>query len=156
MAPGDSGQPLPRAICAHWAAVVRGPGCAQGAVMSPGTRVQAEVQDGPSTGVTVIAWSGVTDAEDKTWPFLRHLSLIASHATRTHAQRPSSRAPTPASSPFPHPRASLPLTCRALPTGGLETSLLAVEARWAGLACREHSLLREAGEGAGRTGRGLV
>lgn len=31
-------------------------------------------------------------------------------------------------------RSSLPLTCWALPTGGLETSLLAVEAGWAGLA----------------------
>lgn len=39
---------------------------------------------------------------------------------------------------FAHtPISSLPLTCWALPAGGLETSLLAVEVMWAGLAHEE-------------------
>lgn len=54
----------------------------------------------------------------------------------TRAQGPESCVPglTPSACT---PRSSLPLTCWALPTGSLETSLLAVEAAWAGLAHRE-------------------
>lgn len=64
LALSDAPQPIPRAVGAHRAAVLCSHGCAQGAVIALGTRVQAEVPDWPSTGIAVITWRGGRDAQD--------------------------------------------------------------------------------------------
>lgn len=63
LALSEAPQPTPRAVRAHGAAVPCGHGCAQGAVVALRTEVQAEVLDGPGTGVAVITWPGGRNAQ---------------------------------------------------------------------------------------------
>lgn len=158
LALSDAPQPTPRAVRAHGAAVLCGHGCAQGAVVALRTGVQAEVLDGPSTGVAVITWPGVRNA--RRCPLPEKFSPSSCPVTRALGPEPWALPSWSSQSP-PRPfartlRSLLPLTCRALPAGGLETGLLAVEASWAGLAHGRHGLRWEAGEGARRTQGGPV